>query len=148
MVLPCVAWAQAPADACALMSQDEFQKLTGKTEFTDPTGMPWGGGTVCGFDNGQILLFTGEDSRAAFDGLLASFGQQDLPRSPVDGLGEGAFALFFDPEDEDQDHGAFVVFGADPPTVAVTVYAEDGEQAAAALPQAIAVAQAVAAKLK
>ena len=53
--------AQAPADACALMGRDEFQAPTGKTEYTDPTGMPWGGGTVCGYNNGQILLFTGEN---------------------------------------------------------------------------------------
>ena len=140
--------AQAPADACALMSRDEFQALTGKTEYTDPTGMPWGSGTVCGFGNGQILLFTGEDSKGAFDQMLASFGQQDLPRSPVEGLGEGAFALFFDPENPYQDHGAFVVFGAGPPTVAVTVYADEKEPAEAALPQAMAVAKAVAAKLQ
>lgn len=148
LLLPaCVASAQAPADACALMSGAEFEALTGKTEYSDPTGMPWGGGTVCGYDNGQIMLFTGADSRAAFDRLLAGFGQQDLPRTPVDGLGDGAFALFFDPEDEYQDHGATVVFGAGPPTVAVTVYAEAGEAAEAALPEAMAVAEAVAAKL-
>ena len=47
------AWAQAPADACALLSRDEFQALTGKTEYSDPTGMPWSGGTVCGFGNGK-----------------------------------------------------------------------------------------------
>jgi hypothetical protein len=115
---------------------------------TDATGMPWGGGTVCGYDNGQIVLFSGVDSRAAFDRLLESFGQQNLSRIPVDGLGEGAFALFFDPESEYQDHGAFVVFGAGPPTVAVTVYAEEGEPAETALPHAISVAEAVAAKLR
>ena len=141
------AWGQAPADACGLMSRDEFEALTGKTEYTDPTGMPWGGGTVCGYNNGQILLFTGEDSESAFDQMLESFGQEGLPRTPVDGLGEGAFALFFDPEDEYQDHGTFVVFGAGPPTVAVTVYAADGERAEAALPRAMAVAEAIAAKL-
>ena len=84
---------------------------------------------VCGYDNGQVLLFTGEGSNAAFDRLLASFGQEDLPRSPVNGLGDGASALFYDPENPYQDHGAFVVFGAGPPTVAVTVYAEEGEPA-------------------
>ena len=144
--LPC-AWAQVAADACALMSSDEFEALTGKTEYTDPTSMPWGEAMVCGYDNGQVLLFTGADSNAAFDRLLASFGQENLPRTPVDGLGEGAFALFYDPENEYQDHGAFVVFGPAPPTLAVTVYAEDGEEAEAALPQAMAVARAIAGKL-
>ena len=45
LLAPCFGSAQAPADACALMGRDAFQALTGKTEYTDPTGMPWGGGT-------------------------------------------------------------------------------------------------------
>ena len=147
-VVPPGAWAQGLSDACALMGGDDFEALTGKTEYSDPTSMSLGGGTVCGYDNGQVLLFTGNESLAAFDGLLASFGQEDLPRTPVDGLGDGAFALFYDPENPYQDHGAFVVFGAGPPTVAVTVYAEEGEAAEAALPQAMAVARAIAAKLQ
>jgi hypothetical protein len=144
----CAAWAQAPADACALVSRDEFQALTGKTEYTDPTGMPWSGGTVCGFGNGQIILLTEADSPQVMDRFLTS-AEKDLvsPRTPVSGLGEGAFSVLFDPEDKYQDHGAFVVFGVGPPTVAVTVYAEDGEAAGAALPQAMAVAKAAASKL-
>src|SRR5262245_48990627 len=102
--------AAAGADACALMSRDEVQALTGKQEYTDPNGMPWGSGTVCGFGNGQIMLWTGADAKDAFDGFLAAFGQQDLARTPVEGLGDGAFAIFYDPESEYQDHGAGVVF--------------------------------------
>ena len=144
----CPVWAQAPADACALLSRDEFQALTAKTEYGDPTGMPWAGGTVCGFGNGQIILLTAPDSTQVMDRFLKS-AEKDLvsPRTPVDGLSDGAFSVLFDPEDPYQDHGAFVVFGAGPPTVAVTVYAEDGEPAEAGLPPAMAVAKAVAAKL-
>ena len=59
------------------------------------------------------------------DRFLAT-AEKDLvsPRTPVDGLGDGAFSVLFDPDDPYQDHGAFVVFGAGPPTVAATVYAE------------------------
>ena len=87
------AWAQAPSDACALLSRDEFQALTGKTEYTDPTGMPWSGGTVCGFGNGQIILLLQADSAAVMDRFLAT-AAKDLvsPRTPVDGLGDGAFS--------------------------------------------------------
>jgi hypothetical protein len=82
------------------------------------------------------------------DRFLAS-AEKDLvsPRTSVEGLGEGAFSVLFDPGDPYQDHGAFVVFGAGPPTVAVTVFAEDGEPAEAALPTATAVAKEIAAKL-
>ena len=144
----CEAWAQASSDACALVSRNEFQSLTGKTEYGDPTGMPWSGGTVCGFGNGQIILLTAAGGPQVMDRFLAS-AEKDLvsPRTPVEGLGEGAFSVLFDPEDPYQDHGAFVVFGAGPPTVAVTVYAEDGEPAEAALLTATAVAKEIAAKL-
>ena len=83
------------------------------------------------------------------DRFLAS-AEKDLvsPRTPVNGLGDGAFSVLFDPDDPYQDHGAFVVFGAGPPTVAATVYAEDGEPAEAALAPAMAVAEAIAAKLR
>jgi hypothetical protein len=147
-VVPACTWAQAPVDACELMGRDEFAALTGKPEYSDPTSMPLGEATVCGYANGQVLLFTGEGSMAGLDRLLASFGQEDLPRTPVEGLGDGAFALFYDPENPYQDHGAFVVFGAGPPTVAVTVYAEEGEKAESVLPQAMAAARAIAAKLQ
>jgi hypothetical protein len=145
----CEAWAQTLSDACALVSVDEFQALTGKTEYGDPMGMPWSGGTVCGFGNGQIILLPQADSTQAMDRFLVS-AEKDLvsPRTPVDGLGDGAFSVLFDPDNPYQDHGAFVVFGAGPPTVAVTVYAEDGEPAEAALPPAMAVAEAIAGKLE
>jgi hypothetical protein len=143
------AWAQAPTDACALLSRDEFQVLTGKTDYDDPTGMPWSGGTVCGYGNGQIILLPQADSTAVMDRFLAS-AAKDLvsPRTPVDGLGDGAFSVLFDPDDPYQDHGASVVFGAGPPTVAATVYAEDAEAAEAALAPAMAVAKAITAKLR
>lgn len=125
-----VAHAQAPADACASLGREEFQALTGKPEIIDPTGMPWSGGTVCGFGNGQIILLTATDSADVMDRFLAR-AEKDLvsPRTPMDGLGAGAFSVLFNPEDPYQDHGAFVVFGSGPPTVAVTVYAEEGEAA-------------------
>ena len=89
--------------------QDEFQALTGKTEYADPTGMPWSGGTVCGFGNGQIILLTATDSTEVMDRFLAS-AEKDLV-SPSDRrstrLGDGAFSVLFDPDDPYQDHGAF-----------------------------------------
>lgn len=147
-LLPALAAAQAATDACALMSRDEFQALTGRPEYTDPTPMALGpDGSICGFGNGQVILLTGAGSSAAFDRFLAAFDAADLPRAPVDGLGDGAFSLTSDPVDPYQDHGAFVVFGAGPPTVAVSVNAEEDQPGEAALPTALAVARAVAAKL-
>lgn len=141
--------AQSPSDACALLTAAEFQALTGKPEYGDPTAMAWNGGTVCGYGNGQIILLPQADSTAVMDRFLET-AAKDLvsPRTPVEGLGAGAFSVLFDPDDPYQDHGVFVVFGAGPPTVAATVYAGDDEAAEAALGPAMAVAEAIAAKLR
>lgn len=144
----CQAAAQTPTDACALLGKDEFHSLTGKPEYTDPTLAPWSGGTLCAFANGHVSLLTAADSAEAMDRFLTVAVKVLVSaRTPVEGLGEGAYSVLFDPDDPYQDHGAFVVFGAGPPTVAVAVYAEEGDPPSAALQPALAIAQAVAAKL-
>jgi hypothetical protein len=110
--------------------------------------MPWGEATVCGFNTGRSCCSPARIGVGRLTTTWRLFGVEDLPRTPVEGLGEGAFAIFYDPEDEYQDHGAGVVFGAGPPTVAVMVNAEDGEPPETVLPQAMAVAQAVAGRLQ
>ena len=94
-----------------------------------------GGGTCADSATGRSSRDRSADSAEVFDGLLTR-AEKDMvsPRTPVEGPGEGAFAVIFDPEERVPGAGAFVVFGAGPPTVAVTVYAEDGEPAEAAMP--------------
>ena len=89
-----------PADTSGRMAWGEFEAPTGRTEHADPEETALGEGLVGGFGSGHIAPFPDEGSAAAFDRLLARFGPQDLPRTPVEGLGDGAFALFVDPEDE------------------------------------------------
>ena len=62
--------------------------------------MPWSGGTVCGFGNGQIILLAQPESAQVMDRFLAS-AEKDLvsARTPVEGLGEDAFSVLFDPDD-------------------------------------------------
>lgn len=86
LAVPAGAWAEVP-DAYGLLTRGEFAALTGRAELSDPEAMTLGEGSVCGFGNGQIVLFAGEGSAAAFDRLLARSGQLDLPRTPVEGLG-------------------------------------------------------------
>jgi hypothetical protein len=148
LAVPCLVSAQELTDACVLMGRNEFQVLTGKTEHGAPHLMPWGGGTACGFEHGQILLFIGPDSRGDYDRLMVSFGQQDLPRTPVDGVGEDAFAFFADAGNANRHARAVVVFGAGQRTVAVIVYAGDGAPPETALQPALAVAGALAGKLR
>jgi hypothetical protein len=56
----------------------------------------------------------GPDSKEAMNHFLAR-AENDLvsPNTPVEGLGEGAFSVLFDSEDEYKDH-ALVVFGSGP----------------------------------
>jgi hypothetical protein len=139
------AWADG--DACALMGNDEFTALTGRAAYTDPTPMAFGAGSVCGFDGGQIILFEGDGAMASLEQVWESFGAAG-DRTPVPELGPEAYAFFVEAETEYQDHGTFVAFTAGLHAVAVTVYADDGQPADAALPQAVSVAKAAAAKLR
>jgi hypothetical protein len=143
---PGAAWAEA-GDACALMGNDEFTALTGHVAYTDPTPMAFGAGSVCGFDGGQIILFSGDGAMANLEHVWEGFGAA-RSRTPVPELGPEAYAFFVEAETEYQDHGTFVAFTTGPHAVAVTVYADDGQPADAALPQAVSVAKAVAAKLR
>ncbi|RWK35129.1 hypothetical protein [Mesorhizobium sp.] len=145
VLAPFWVWAQDGSGAC-LISRDEFATLSGRSAYTDPESMPWGSGAVCGYDGGQIILFSGETAMANLEHLLDSFGAGGN-RVPVPDLGAEAYAFFVEAENKYQDHGTFVAFSAGPHAVGVTVYADDGQPAETALPKAVTVAKAVHAAL-
>lgn len=132
-VVPLFAWAQEGSEACVL-SSDDFAALSGWKAYIDPGPMPWGSGAVCGYDGGQILLFSGDASMENLERVWVSFGAAG-ERVPVPELGADAFAFFVKAENEYQDDATFVVFSVGAHAVAVTVYAREGEPAEAALPE-------------
>ena len=134
------------SEAC-LITRDEFAALSGWTAYTDPEPMPWSNGAVCGYDGGQILLFSGETAMENLEHVWESFGAGGN-RVPVPELGAEAYAFFVEAENQYQDHGTFVAFSAGPHAVAVTVYAQKGQPAETALPKAVTVAKTVGAQLQ
>ena len=142
------AQAQPAVDPCSLMTGDEFAALAGRPAFGEPEAMALGAGAVCGYDGGQIVLFSGATAWQDWERVMQAFGQQDAARTPVPELGEDAYALLVEPANAYQSPAAFVVFGAGPHAVAVSVDGEDGQPPEAALPNAVGVAEAVAAKLR
>ena len=141
--VPAGAWAEVP-DAYGLLTRGEFAALTGRAELSARRGV--GVRVRQRADRAVRGRGVGGGVRPAAGALRPAGSAADARR----GARSGAFVLFVDPEDANQDHGAFVVFGADPPTVAVTVtvYADEGQRAETALPKAMAVAKAVAGKVR
>ena len=138
--------AQEGSNAC-LMTKDEFASASGSTVYSDPEAVAMGTGSVCTYGRGgQIFLFSGDAAREELEGIWAISGVGQN-RTPVPELGADAYAFFVEPQNEYQSPTAFVNFGSGPHGVAVSVTGEDGQSAEAALPKAVSVAQAVAAKL-
>jgi hypothetical protein len=96
VMAPLWAWAQDGSEAC-LITRDEFAALSGWTAYTDPEPMPWGNGAVCGYDGGQILLFSGETAMENLEHVWESFGAGGN-RVPVPELGAEAYAFFVEAE--------------------------------------------------
>ena len=135
--------AQEGSNAC-LMTKDEFASASGSTVYSDPEAVAMGTGSVCTYGRGgQIFLFSGAAAREELEGIwaISGVGQNRTP-------GADAYAFFVEPQNEYQSPTAFVNFGSGPHGVAVSVTGEDGQSAEAALPKAVSVAQAVAAKLQ
>jgi hypothetical protein len=164
MMMVCAAWAvshqvsaaageraanMAPPEACALLTNTDVQKVTGRKMFTEPTPMSLkgGAGALCGFDNAQVILFSGDNSETLWDGFLKGFGYGDVQKYPVSGLGDKAYAFYFKPQNEHQDAGTFIVVSAGKRTVAVSVSAEEGQPSESVQPQAVELAKMVLAKL-
>lgn len=147
LLAPASAAAQT-VEACSLLSNAEFEKVTGRKSYAPPEPMTLAGGTLCGYDSGQLIILTGPKAVENWNGMLTSYGQDKLPRHPVPGVGDGAYSLFTRPRSEYEDANAFVVFRKGAHLVAASVAAEEGKPPESALPLATSLATAVAGKLK
>ena len=130
--------------ACSLLTKDEFAQVLGRPAFTEPDGEMTG---VCGYDGGQVLLYPGPNSQAAWEGTLKAFGYENAERVPVEGVGESAYAFYVKPKDEYQDASAFVVFVVGDFTVAVSVNADNGQAGETVHDKAVTLAKMAAAKV-
>ena len=134
--------------ACALLSNDEVVKLTGRKSYTPPEGVHLrDGGSSCTWDSGvNINLFSGPRSAEQYEDFLKAFKQDKTPRQTVSGLGDSAYATAWMGNQYQGNHAVLVVRkGAH--TMGISLQAEGGETPQSVQPKLMTVAKAALTKL-
>lgn len=134
--------------ACALLSNDEVVKLTGRRSYTKPEGVQLrDGGSSCTWDGGvNINLFSGPKSADQHEAMLKAFKQDKTPRQAVAGIGDSAYATAWVGNQYQGNHAVLVVRkGAH--TIGISLRAEGTETPQSVQPKLMPVAKAALAKL-
>lgn len=134
--------------ACALLTNDEVVRMTGRRSYTPPEGVQFkSGGSSCNWDSGvNINLFTGPRSAEQHESLMKAFKADKTPRQPVAGIGDSAFATAIMGDKYQGNHGLLVVRkGAH--TLGISLQAEGAETPQSVQPKLLTVAKAALARL-
>lgn len=138
----------APSAACAVLSNDEVVKITGRRSYQPPIGTQLTHGSACDYDSANLTLFSGPQSAQHYDALLKNFKRDTLPRQAVAGVGDSAFLMV--PPPGDRDHGRFVILvvrqGVH--TMAVSLQPERGQTPQALQPTLMAMAKTALGRLR
>lgn len=137
---------QPGPQACSLLSRAEVEMATGQKSYTEPE--PVRGGSGCGYDNAQLLIYTGSDSESQWEATVRAFGHDKAPRTAIAGLGDKAYSLYPMPRDKYEDTSAFVVVKRGNYTIAMSVAAPPGKTAQSVQPQALELAKLVLSRLR
>ena len=122
VVAPALA-AQSAPNACGFLSSAEVEKLINRGKPTygqtpDATAVAGGKGSVCDYPGGgQVALYVGPNSEAAFEHFLKAFNAQGQPKQPVSGVGDKAYVIYPKPRNEYSDQGPYLVATVGPHTV-------------------------------
>lgn len=138
----------ATVPACALLSDDEVVKMTGRRSYTKPEGVQLkDGGSSCTWDAGvNINLFSGPRSADQHEALLRAFKQDKTPRQAVTGIGDSAYATAWMGNKYQGNHAVLVVRkGAH--TMGISLQAEGADTPQSVQPKLMTVAKAALAKL-
>ena len=133
-------------NACQLLPRADVERVTGQKSLTTPEAIS--GGSGCGYDNAQVLIYTGDKAEANWEATMKNFGRDKAQRLPVTGVGEKAYSFYPKPRDQYEDANAFVVVKQGKYVVAMSVAAPAGKTPQAVEPQALELAKIVLAKLK
>lgn len=143
------ALAAEPPEACALVTKADFERITARTTYSEPEQMSLAGGagSLCEFESGQLWLYPGDKSGELWKSVVKGFGNQDDPRTPVDGLGDRAYSFSPTPRNAYQDTGIFIVVTQGDTTFTVSVLTVADEPVESVRPLAMELARFVLAKL-
>ena len=143
------AHAQEPVNACSLVTRADFERITSRETWVEPDEMALAGGagSLCQFDSGQVWYYPNDKAGASFESMAKSFGNQDDPRTPVEGLGDSAYSFSPTPKNQYQDKGIFIVVTKGNATIVASVMTEGDEPVESVRPLAMELAKFVLTKL-
>ena len=135
---------------CGLLTKAQVERELGRKLYNAPEGMQLGGGALCDFDGGeaQVILFTGPQADANWEGMLKRFGHEKAKRTAVPGLGAPAYVIYPPPKNQYQETVAMVVVKTGKGTLIVSSSVDKGEPAEKALAPTVALVNLVLPKLK
>jgi hypothetical protein len=140
----------APSAACALLSNAEVVKITGRRSYGEPQGTQLtNGGSACDYDDANLTLFSGPKSGEHYEALLKNFKKDKAPRTPVSGIGDSAYLMVLTsgPTSEPTRHAVLVVRQG-PHTMAVSLEAQKTEAPQSLQPKLTSMAQTALSKLR
>lgn len=135
--------------ACALLSNEEVVRLTGRRSYTPPEGVLFksGTGSSCTWDSGvNINLYSGPKSADEHEALLKAFKQDKTPRQTVAGLGDSAYSTTWTGNQYQGNH-AVLVIRKGVHTVGISLEAQGKETPESIQPKLMTVAKAALARL-
>jgi hypothetical protein len=138
-----------PSAACALLSNDEVVKITGRRSYTEPEGTQLtNGGSACDYDSANVTLYSGPKSEEHYEALLKNFKKDQTPRQPVAGLGDKAYLMYPKPRDKYEGNHAVLVVRQGVHTMAVSLEAQGTETPQSLQPKLTAMAKTALARLR
>jgi hypothetical protein len=115
--------AQSAPNACGFLTSAEVEKLINRGKPTygqtpEASAVVGGKGSVCDYPGGgQVALYVGPNSEAAFNQFLKAFDALGQPKEPVSGVGDKAYVFYPKPRNEYSDQGPYLVAAVGPHTV-------------------------------
>ena len=116
--------AQTAPNACGLLTTEEAKTLIVRGQKliiplnADATSVAGGKGSICDYSyGGQVGLYVGPNSEAAFDHFLKAFKAEGQPKQPVSGVGDKAYVFYPKPRNDYSEQGPYLVATVGPHTV-------------------------------
>jgi hypothetical protein len=140
----------AALDACTLANNAEVSEIAEeRPEFAKYWSAPVAsyGGSHCDYDGGSIRVYQGKDAGAALESTLKAYKADQQPRTSVAGLGDKAFFMIPNPDDEYNRLGLLAVFTG-PRVLQLTLDAHGKEPIEATRPRLERLARLVLPRLR
>ena len=115
--------AQTAPNACGLLTGTEVERLIvrGQKSYgqsAEATAVVGGKGSVCDYPTGgQVGVYVGPNSEAAFEQFLKAFKAQAEAKQSVSGVGDKAYVFYPKPRNPESDQGPYMVATVGPHTV-------------------------------